>query len=181
MKVKSTLKPIRRRFKSWAPVQAAAVCYRRTSFSLEFLLVNTSSGKWTFPKGRLSPWLTAHEAAAREALEEAGVLGEIEENCFAHYLDAKRALGHGNRTGEILIAAFLLEVRRVSSPYESGRNPTWFSAEEAKQRLAEQRASRYSLGLERMIDAAARTLRRRTQKKRFLRSEKSSRRLVAQR
>lgn len=181
MKVKSIMKPARRRFRSWAPVQVAAVCYRRTPFSLEFLLVNTSSGKWTFPKGRISPWLPAHEAAAREALEEAGALGEIEESCFAHYVDAKRALGHGNRTGEILIAAFLLEVRRVSSPYEAGRNPTWFSAEKAKERLAEQRAAKYSRELERMVDAATRALRRRTEKKRLLRSERSSRRLLAQR
>ena len=79
MKVKSLMKPARRRFKSWAPVQVAAVCYRHTAFSLEFLLVNTSAGKWTFPKGRLSPWLSACEAAAREALEEAGARGEIDE------------------------------------------------------------------------------------------------------
>lgn len=174
----SVMKPARRRFKSWAPVQVAAVCYRRTAFSFEFLLVNTSAGKWTFPKGRISPWLSGSEAAAREALEEAGVRGQIQESCFAHYLDVKRALGHDNRNGEILIAAYLLEVRSLSSPHEADRNPTWFQPEEAKQKLAEQRAGKYSRELGRIVDAAFRTLRH-AGKKRSLRSQRRSRRLVA--
>jgi 8-oxo-dGTP pyrophosphatase MutT (NUDIX family) len=169
--------PVRRRFKSWAPVQVAAVCYRRSLFSLEFLLVNTSSGKWTFPKGRLSPWLSASEAAAREAVEEAGVRGRIQESNFAHYVDVKRALGHDNRSREILIAAYLLEVRSVSEPHEADRNPTWFSPEEAKERLAEQRATRYSRELARIVDVAQRTLRR-TEKKRLPAAQRRSRRLA---
>ena len=43
---------------------------------VEFLLVNTSSGKWTFPKGRIEPTLSASESAAREAWEEAGARRE---------------------------------------------------------------------------------------------------------
>ena len=46
------------------PVQVAAVCYRLDGPSVEFLLVNTSSGKWTFPKGRLCPSLSPSESAA---------------------------------------------------------------------------------------------------------------------
>src|SRR5215467_389770 len=40
------------------PLQVAAVCYRLDGDSVEFLLVNTSSGKWTFPKGRINPSLS---------------------------------------------------------------------------------------------------------------------------
>lgn len=170
-------KPARRRFHSWAPVQVAAVCYRHNVFSLDFLLVNTSSGKWTFPKGRMSPWLSNSEAAAREALEEAGVRGRIQEGSFAHYLDIKRALGHDNRSREILIAAHLLEVRSVSMAYEPDRNPTWFSAEEAKERLSEQRAGKYARELGRIVDAALRTVRR-TEKQRLATAQRASRRRV---
>ena len=172
--------PARPRLRSWAPVQVAAVCYRRTASSLEFLLVNTSSGKWTFPKGRMSPWLSAGEAAAREALEEAGVRGQIQESCFAHYVDVKRALGHDNRSREILIAAHLLEVRSLSSPHEPDRNPTWFPADDAKERLAEQRAAKYSRELGRIVDAALRTLRQ-TEKKRLPRPQTRSSRMIAHR
>lgn len=172
--------PVRRRVKPWVPVQVAAVCYRRTSLSFEFLLVNTSAGKWTFPKGRLSPWLSASEAAAREALEEAGVRGEIQESCFAHYLDVKRALGHDNSSREITIAAYLLEVESLSTPHEADRNPTWFTPDEARERLCELRAEKYSQELVRIVDAALRTLTR-TKKKVIPSGRKRTSRLLVRR
>lgn len=178
MKLKSAGKQVRRRFNTWGPVQVAAVCYRRTLFSIEFLLVNTSSGKWTFPKGRLCPWLSPSEAAAREALEEAGARGRIQETCFAHYRDVKRALGHDNRSREILIAAYLLEVRGLSTPHEPGRNPTWFTLEEAKNRLAQMRADKYSQELAAIIDAAWRSVRL-AERKLLARAQRSSHRLLA--
>jgi len=135
-------------------VQVAAVCYRLNGPSVEFLLVNTSSGKWTFPKGRLCPSLSPSESASREAWEEAGVQGRIEESHFAHYLDTKRTLGHDSLTREVRIAAFLLEVHSTEDPQESGRNPSWFSAHQARKRLAEGRPSPYSKQIAKMIDAA---------------------------
>ena len=136
------------------PVQVAAVCYRLNGSCVEFLLVNTSSGKWTFPKGRLCPTLSPSESASREAWEEAGATGRIEERHFSHYLDTKRTLGHNSLTREVRIAAFLLEVHSTEDPQESDRNPTWFSAHQARKRLAEGRPSPYSKQIARMIDAA---------------------------
>lgn len=180
MKLNATGKRVRRGFKPWAPVQVAAVCYRRTTLSLEFLLVNTSAGKWTFPKGRLCPWLSPSEAAAREALEEAGVRGRIQETCFAHYRDVKRALGHDNRSREILIAAYLLEVRSLSTPHEPDRNPTWFPLGEAKERLAEMRPTKYGQELAGIVDAAWRNVRQ-SERNLLARAQRTSRRLLAQR
>jgi len=121
---------------------------------VEFLLVNTSSGKWTFPKGSLCPSLSPSESAAREAWEEAGVRGRIEENHFGHYLDTKRTLGHASLAREVRIAAFLMEVHSTQEPLESGRNPSWFSAHQARKRLAEGRPSLYSRQITKMVDAA---------------------------
>lgn len=135
-------------------MQVAAICYRRSEFSVEFLLVNTSAGKWTFPKGRIAPEMSPSQAAQQEALEEAGAMGIVDESCLGHYLDLKRALGHDNRSREILVAAYLLEVESTSMAQEPGRNPTWFTAEEAKQRLSEQRTAKYSSELARMVDVA---------------------------
>lgn len=143
-----------------ATMQAAAVCYRRGESSVEFLLVNTSAGKWTFPKGRIAPEMSLWEAAEQEALEEAGAIGAIEESCLGHYTDLKRALGHDNRSREILIAAYLLEVETMCGPQESGRNPTWFTPEEAKERLAEQREIKYSREIRRIVDLAETSIRR---------------------
>jgi 8-oxo-dGTP pyrophosphatase MutT (NUDIX family) len=140
--------------RSELPVQAAAVCYRQSGFSVEFLLVNTSSGKWTFPKGRLNPRLSASESAACEAWEEAGAKGRIAETNFDSYLDTKRTLGEDARTREVRIAAYLFEVHTTVTPQESGRNPSWFSPRDAKRQLAEGRAPRYARQIVRIIDSA---------------------------
>jgi 8-oxo-dGTP pyrophosphatase MutT (NUDIX family) len=136
------------------PVQVAAVCYRVREFSLEFLLVNTTAGKWTFPKGRIEPDLSPSESAAREALEEAGAKGRIADEHFGTYLDTKRAFGRENRIREICIAAYLFEVGSTVRPQEGDRNPTWFNPQETQERLAERRDPKYAHGLARIVDAA---------------------------
>jgi len=140
------------------PVQAAAVCYRQNRSSVEFLLVKTSSGKWTFPKGRLNPSMSASESAAREAWEEAGARGQIAKKHFDSYVDTKRTLGHDLRTSEVRILAYLLEVYSTVEPEESGRYPTWYEAREAKKRLAEGRAAIYGKLIAKIVDAALENL-----------------------
>jgi 8-oxo-dGTP pyrophosphatase MutT (NUDIX family) len=139
-------------------VQVAAVCYRRKESSVEFLLVKTSAGKWTFPKGRLNPSMSASESAAQEAWEEAGAQGRITEKHFGSYLDTKRTLGHDARTREIRIVTYLLEVYSTVVPEESGRKPTWFAARDAKRLLAEGRASVYGRQIARIVDLAVERL-----------------------
>ncbi len=127
--------------------QVAAVCYRfrddAGNDAIEFLLVRTHDGRrWTFPKGSAEPGLTHAQAAALEAFEEAGVHGRIEETSFARY---RRKQGHGenraSKTGAkgIAVSAYLCEVLRLSPPQESKRDRTWFSVEDARQRLQEGR------------------------------------------
>jgi 8-oxo-dGTP pyrophosphatase MutT (NUDIX family) len=140
------------------PVQAAAVCYRRNGSSVEFLLVKTSSGKWTFPKGRVNPSMSASESAAGEAWEEAGAQGQIAKKHFGSYVDTKRTLGHDLRTSEVRILAYLLEVYTTVEPEETGRYPTWYEAREAKKRLAEGRVAIYSKLIANIVDAALENL-----------------------
>src|SRR6202521_1401705 len=71
--------------------QVAAVCYRIRGSGIEFLLVRTNSGHWTFPKGSTEPGLTHAQAAALEAFEEAGVHGRMEEASFTQYVRRKRS------------------------------------------------------------------------------------------
>jgi len=139
-------------------VRVAAVCYRVRELAVEFLLVNTTSGKWTFPKGRLEPRMTGSETAALEAWEEAGVKGRIEEDFFSSYVDYKRSLGSDARTRELVIAAYLMEVQSTVKPQESGRNPRWFSAQDAKKQLANGRPSKYSTQIATVVDAAVEKL-----------------------
>ncbi|MAK81656.1 NUDIX domain-containing protein, partial [Phenylobacterium sp.] len=60
--------------------QAGAVPYRVTDKGVSVLLVTSRrTGRWVFPKGGLMNGRTPWESAAQEALEEAGVEGEVED------------------------------------------------------------------------------------------------------
>jgi len=137
------------------PLQVAAVCYRRRGPSIEFLLVNTNGGKkWTFPKGDPELSLSHGQAAAREAWEEAGVVGSIESRHFCLYLHSKGVFWKPPGVREFVIKAFLLEVERVEAPQEISRNPTWFSPEETKKILAKGREVKYARELQAVVDRA---------------------------
>ena len=129
--------------------QVAAVCYRVGSRGIEFLLVQTRGGRWTFPKGGAEPGLTLAQTAALEAFEEAGVHGRIEEVSFTRYLRR-----------ELAISAYLCEVLRLGPTQESKRNRTWYSAEKAKRRLREGRSSGDGAEFARVVDQAVNRVRR---------------------
>ena len=137
------------------PLQVAAVCYRRRGTSVEFLLVNTNGGsKWTFPKGCTDTRLSHSQAAAREALEEAGAVGIIEPRHFHLYIHSKGVFWQPSGVQEFVIKAFLMEVTSTRTPGEAMRNPTWFPAPNARKILAKGREIKYSAELQAVIDRA---------------------------
>ena len=148
--------------------QVAAVCYRVRDGGIEFLLIRTSGGqRWTFPKGSAEPGLTHAQAAALEAFEEAGVHGRMEEASFTRYVrrrggKARNSARSGKRSSvkEIAIQAHLCEVTRLDPPQERNRNPTWFSADKAKQCLREDRTHDYGTELARVVNRAVTRIRR---------------------
>jgi len=137
--------------------QAAAVCYRVSKRGVEFLLVRTRGGRWTFPKGGIEPGLTYAQSAALEAFEEAGVHGRIEALAFARY--ARRAPSK-SAAKVVLVHAYLCEVSRLGKPQESKRNRTWFPPEKAKRRLQEGRAIGCGAELAAIVDRAVARVRR---------------------
>jgi 8-oxo-dGTP pyrophosphatase MutT (NUDIX family) len=137
------------------PLQVAAVCFRRRGPVVEFLLVNTNGGnKWTFPKGSPEARLSHSQAAEREAAEEAGALGTIEPRHFHLYIHSKGVFWHPGGVQEFVVKAFLMEVHQMRTPDEFQRNPTWFSPEEARKKLAKGREVKYAHELEAVIDRA---------------------------
>ncbi len=140
--------------------QVAAICYRLTKRGIEFLLVRTRGGRWTFPKGSIESGLTHAQAAALEAFEEAGVHGRIEEAAFARYVRVKPAYDRHSSEIEVVINAHLCEVARLSPPQEEGRDPTWLSAEKAKRRLRRERATDFGDDLARIVDRAVARIQR---------------------
>lgn len=137
------------------PLQVAAVCYRWRGAVPEFLLVRTNGGsKWTFPKGCTDSRLSHSQAAAREALEEAGAIGAIETRHFHLYLHSKGVFWQPSGVREFVVKAFLMEVTRLRAPGESLRDPSWFSAAEARRSLAAGREVKYATELQAVIDRA---------------------------
>lgn len=137
------------------PLQVAAVCYRRRETVPEFLLVRTNGGsKWTFPKGCTDARLSHSQAAAREALEEAGAMGVIEPRHFHLYLHSKGVFWQPSGVREFVVKAFLMEVTRMRTAGEPMRDPTWFTVAEARSSLALGRELKYAGELQAVIDRA---------------------------
>jgi 8-oxo-dGTP pyrophosphatase MutT (NUDIX family) len=141
--------------------QVAAVCYRIGKRGIEFLLVQTRSGRWIFPKGGVEPGLTHAQSAALEAFEEAGVHGRMETVAFARYFRSECKRANVTKGREVparvepsSVIAHLCEVCRLEPPQESNRSPTWFSAEKAQQHLRKDRAPQFGAELVRVIARA---------------------------
>lgn len=134
-------------------IHVAAVCYRIKDGELEFLLVRTRSGRWTFPKGGVDDDATHAAAAAREAYEEAGVKGLVEHEPFYWYFHSKRERFRPGRE-VVAVQAHLCEVDRLVEPKESHRDPTWFKVEKARRRLRENRTPELAREVMDVVDRA---------------------------
>jgi 8-oxo-dGTP pyrophosphatase MutT (NUDIX family) len=139
---------------------AAAVPWKVTDGGkLELLLVRTRGGKrWTFPKGHRKKKESLAEAARREAREEAGVRGPIDERCLVEY--AYPPGSRPGRTEDYRVAAFLLEVREDGLRREgddASRALAWADPDEARALLEEGRQGderRYADEMKRVVGAA---------------------------
>ena len=148
-----TARSIRLLFSSKSHV--AAICYRVRDGEIEFLLVRTHAGRWTFPKGAIDGDRTPAAAAAREAYEEAGVRGRVEARAFDRYLHTKNGFFFER---ELPVAAHLCRVSAEDRPLEAHRDPTWFTPAKAKQRVRKLRKRKYAAEMSRVIDRALRRI-----------------------
>jgi 8-oxo-dGTP pyrophosphatase MutT (NUDIX family) len=119
-------------------VQYAALPWRRTAGAIEILLITTRNTKsWIVPKGWPLDGRTPSECAAHEALEEAGVLGEMAPEALGTFRYNKR-----RKSGEMVpceVHVFTMEVvrQRRSWAEKAARDICWCSLEEALARVTE--------------------------------------------
>ncbi|HEX7240155.1 MAG TPA: NUDIX hydrolase [Longimicrobiaceae bacterium] len=117
--------------------QVGALVWRRGE-TLEVLLVTSrESHRWIIPKGWPMRGRAPHEAAAQEALEEAGVTGRIEPRALGTYEYRKRLKDGSIR--RCVVTVYPLEAQEERSRWrERGqRKRRWFPAEEAASRVRE--------------------------------------------
>ena len=118
--------------------QVGALCVRRRGNGTCQVLLITSrdTGRWIIPKGWRAKRLKDHEAAAREAEEEAGVSGKMRPKPIGNYLYLKT-----DNTGarSVKVAVFLLLVRRESDnwPEQDQRRRAWFDVHQAANEVGE--------------------------------------------
>ena len=115
-----------------AAVQYAALPYRDSVNGLEFLLITTRrTRRWIVPKGWPMDGRAPHAAAAREALEEAGVCGEIGDVAIGSYRYFKE-----RKSGELVpckVDVFALKVKQQRKTWaeKDVRELRWCSLTEA--------------------------------------------------
>lgn len=112
--------------------QSAVLPYRFHGGQLQILLV-TSRGKrrWVLPKGVQEPGLTPDQSAAQEALEEAGVEGQVASTPLGSYRYEKWG-------GTCSVTVFPMLVEIVHEEWlESDRQREWVSARVAVSRVNE--------------------------------------------
>lgn len=78
------------RYVSWIERQAGVLAWLPGTDPVEFAVVTSRrTGRWVFPKGGIDPGMTPQEAAAQEAYEEAGLIGDIYHAPVGSYLIPK--------------------------------------------------------------------------------------------
>jgi len=115
--------------KSGAPARQVAALPWRFTQCLEIMLVSSrETRRWIIPKGWPMAGRGAAAAAAIEALEEAGLLGAIDETPFGRFTYAKK-LSRGKST-LCEVDVFPLRVTRQRShwPEKDQRETRWFEA-----------------------------------------------------
>jgi 8-oxo-dGTP pyrophosphatase MutT (NUDIX family) len=119
-------------------LQFAALPWRKVGDGLEVLLVTSrESGRWVIPKGWPMKGRKAHLAAAREALEVAGVTGRIAKKPAGSFGYVKRLKNGAPLECRVQVFPLKVERQRKSWPERHEREARWFPAAEAAEAVEE--------------------------------------------
>lgn len=113
--------------------QSAVIPYRIKNGKIEVLLITSSTGKrWVIPKGMIEPFMTPQTSAAKEAWEEAGIVGQVLPTLMGTYEYQKGG-------GTCQVEVFLMQVKTVLEvwPEASVRKRQWVSVKQAVKRVEE--------------------------------------------
>ena len=113
--------------------QSGVIPYRIMDGKIEVMLITSSGSKrWVIPKGLIEPNMTPEDSAAKEAWEEAGVLGKVFPDLMGTYEYYKSGC-----TWQVDV--FLLQVETVVEnwPEAYKRKRQWVSIPKAIKRVDE--------------------------------------------
>lgn len=126
--------------------QAGALPYALVDGRMAFLLVTSRrSGKWIFPKGAIEPGYTPWDSAANEALEEAGVSGQVEQSPVGSY---RASIGNDGVTlVDVDLYPLLVTEQHEHWREDNQRMRHWVTLSEAKRLLADRSLGRLAAKL----------------------------------
>lgn len=111
--------------------QSAVIAYRRTKQELKVVLVTSlETSRWVLPKGNIEAGLKAHESAAQEAYEEAGVEGHVARRSIGTYDYVKTEEKGGGRRRVKVYPMSVSRVRR-NWPEKPLRRRKWMTIDAA--------------------------------------------------
>lgn len=128
--------------------QVAALPVRPGETGLDILLITSrETRRWVIPKGWPMKGLKDHQAAAQEALEEAGVAGKIRKQPIGAFTYQKRLT---DRVEPCRVMVYVLEVEKQLPSWreKDQRRRKWFPQQEAAERIAEPALASMILALE---------------------------------
>jgi 8-oxo-dGTP pyrophosphatase MutT (NUDIX family) len=135
--------------------QCAALPIRERDGEVHILLITTRGrGRWVIPKGWAEKGVAAHDLAAREAFEEAGLLGRAGEEPLGVYSYRKRLPDGRRATCEVAVFALEVQSRAPDWPERGQRRKRWVAPEEAAALVSDAGLAELLLALDFGHDAA---------------------------
>ncbi len=118
--------------------QVAALPWRRGTDGLEILLITSrETHRWVTPKGGRMTGRTDPEAAAQEALEEAGVEGVVDERPLGQFRYLKRLKRRAPRWLAVDVYGLQVTAEHDDWKERAERERVWLPREEAARRVDE--------------------------------------------
>ncbi|MGB8689382.1 MAG: NUDIX hydrolase [Microcoleus sp.] len=113
--------------------QSGVIPYRIMDEKIEVMLITSSGGKrWVIPKGLIEPDMTSQDSAAKEAWEEAGLLGQVFPDLMGTYEYYKSGY-----ICQVEVFLLLVQTVRENWPEAYKRKRQWVSIPKAIKRVDE--------------------------------------------
>lgn len=127
--------------------QSGALPYSIVDGRVVFLLITSRrTGRWIFPKGAIEPGMTPQQSAANEAMEEAGVTGQVAMDAVGSY----RSSASGDGASLVDVDLYPLRVEHQLSVWKEmdQRLRHWAVLPETRRLLNDSALSRLAIKLQ---------------------------------
>jgi len=125
------------------PLKIVGIQYAALPFRIEarqvWVLLITSRGtqRWIIPKGWPMVGRRPQDAAATEAAEEAGIIGEVEDTPVGSYRYDKRLKGEATTAVQVIVFPFRVQAQADDWKEHGQRRFAWFRYQKAAALVAE--------------------------------------------